>query len=218
MSLIREAGKLSHHAGSNRLQQDVFARQRLPKGNSLRSRAVLTGLSLALVVSLGVPGFAQDAAAPPSPKPKPCTGPEYRQFDFWVGEWDVRGAQNKDPKKPPSHSRISIINGGCAVREEYKTPTGYEGTSLNYYDAKTRKWKQFWMDNQGQPVTQVGGMSDGSMTLNEVPDGDNRGRTTWTPLDGGNVRQLWEKSTDGGKTWKVVFDGTYTPRKGSARP
>ncbi len=32
---------------------------------------------------------AQPAAAAP-PKPFDCTAPEYRQFDFWVGEWDVR--------------------------------------------------------------------------------------------------------------------------------
>jgi hypothetical protein len=26
------------------------------------------------------------------------------------------------------------------------------------------------------------------------------------------VRQVWESSTDGGKTWTVAFDGTYTAR------
>ena len=133
-----------------------------------------------------------------------------------IGEWEVRSVQNKDPERPPSHSRISIINSGCAVREEYRTPTGYEGTSLNYYDDGTKQWKQFWMDNQGKPVTQVGGLVDGKMVLDELPVGDRRGRTTWTPLEGGKVRQLWEASEDGGRTWKVVFDGIYTPRDKSS--
>jgi hypothetical protein len=35
-------------------------------------------------------------------------------------------------------------------------------------------------------------------------------RITWSQLPGGKVRQLWEASKDGGKTWTVVFDGTYT--------
>jgi hypothetical protein len=26
------------------------------------------------------------------------------------------------------------------------------------------------------------------------------------------VRQLWEQSSDGGATWTVAFDGTYTKR------
>ena len=38
-------------------------------------------------------------------------------------------------------------------------------------------------------------------------------RITWTPLDGGRVRQLWEQSQDQGKTWKSVFDGTYSKKK-----
>lgn len=159
--------------------------------------------------------LAQETAGadPPTPKARPCSAPEYRQFDFWVGEWDVMPVRPKDPNRPPAHSRISVINGGCAVREEYRTPQGYEGSSLNYYDAASRQWKQFWMDNQGSPVTQVGGLVDGKMVLDEIPDGENRGRTTWTPLPDGKVRQLWEASADGGRSWTVKFDGIYTPRK-----
>jgi len=44
------------------------------------------------------------------------------------------------------------------------------------------------------------------------PDGQVRktlGRMTFFPQDG-TVRQLWEQSVDGGKTWSVAFDGLYT--------
>jgi hypothetical protein len=34
-------------------------------------------------------------------------------------------------------------------------------------------------------------------------------RITWSPLEGGAVRQLWEQSDDAGATWAVVFDGRY---------
>jgi hypothetical protein len=37
-------------------------------------------------------------------------------------------------------------------------------------------------------------------------------RVTWSPLDDGKVRQFWEQSRDGGKSWTVAFDGTYTRR------
>jgi hypothetical protein len=35
-------------------------------------------------------------------------------------------------------------------------------------------------------------------------------RVTWTPNADGSVRQLWEKSADGGATWTTAFDGLYT--------
>jgi hypothetical protein len=43
----------------------------------------------------------------------------------------------------------------------------------------------------------------------DAPGKSARQRITWTPLGGGRVRQLWESSTDGGKTWSVAFDGLY---------
>lgn len=138
----------------------------------------------------------------------PCRSPEYRQFDFWLGDWDVTGAGGRT-----SHNLISRVQGGCAVLEQYDTPSGYSGISINYFDVNTNKWYQTWIDNQGQPIVQAGGLIDGSMVLQGDPAaGQPLNRTTWTPLDGGRVRQHWESSTDDGKTWTTVFDGTYTPR------
>ena len=31
----------------------------------------------------------------------------------------------------------------------------------------------------------------------------------WEPLEGGDVRQVWRSSRDGGETWSVAFDGRY---------
>ena len=33
---------------------------------------------------------------------------------------------------------------------------------------------------------------------------------TWERAEGGRVRQVWRKSTDGGTNWQVVFNGLYT--------
>jgi hypothetical protein len=38
-------------------------------------------------------------------------------------------------------------------------------------------------------------------------------RIGWTPHDDGSVRQWWERSEDGGKTWATVFDGRYVRTK-----
>ena len=38
-------------------------------------------------------------------------------------------------------------------------------------------------------------------------------RVTWTPLPDGRVRQFWQTSNDGGKTWTAGFDGFYSKKK-----
>jgi hypothetical protein len=140
---------------------------------------------------------------------RPCQAPEHRQFDFWLGDWDVTA-----PASPGSTSRnrITLINGGCTLREEYTTPLGYEGTSLNFYDATQRVWHQTWIDNQGGVLFLDGGLQDRSMVMATTTDPQNIQRITWTSLDDGRVRQHWEATTDGGKTWSTVFDGYYAKR------
>jgi tetratricopeptide (TPR) repeat protein len=142
---------------------------------------------------------------------RPCQAPEFGQFDFWIGDWDVTSPANPGGV---SRNRISRINGGCTLREEYVTPMGYEGTSLNFYDAARKVWHQTWIDNQGQPLYIEGGFDGTSMVLATTADPQNVQRITWTPLPDGRVRQHWESTTDGGKTWSTVFDGYYSRRPG----
>lgn len=142
---------------------------------------------------------------------KPCQAPEFRQFDFWLGDWNV-----ESPASPGSVSRnqITSINDGCAIRETYTTPTGYEGTSLNFYDAARKSWHQTWIDNQGGALYLEGGLQGEAMVLSTTTDPQSVNRITWTPLDDGRVRQHWEATTDGGKTWTTVFDGFCSRREG----
>jgi hypothetical protein len=146
-----------------------------------------------------------------TPAPKPCSSPEYRQFDFWLGDWDVTEAG-----KPAGVNRITSILGGCAVREEWKGASGLTGTSLNMWDSAKKQWSQTWVDDKGNVLLLTGGRQGPKMVLEgEKPQGKGtvRSRITWTPVAGGHVRQLWESSTDGGKTWTKEFDGDYAPKK-----
>jgi hypothetical protein len=38
-------------------------------------------------------------------------------------------------------------------------------------------------------------------------------RIIWEQTAPGRVRQLWESSRDGGKTWTVAYDGRYIKRQ-----
>lgn len=148
------------------------------------------------------------AAQEPAPAAKPCSSEEYRQFDFWLGEWSVT-AKNAPQGRPPSANRISAIHGGCALLEEYSTPGGYTGSSLNYYDRTTGTWNQTWIDNQGGSLQLRGHFENGAMVLADEGTDGKINRITWTPESKKTVRQHWEVSEDGGTSWKTLFDGTY---------
>ena len=161
---------------------------------------------IALVVSMAVPLAAQ---SPPA-----CTGAEHRQFDFWLGEWNVTLPNGR----PAGTNSIQSINAGCGLREEWKGAGGSTGTSLNAFDPTSGRWHQTWVGSDGTVLFLDGGLRDGAMELSGVTTGANGAKTVhrirWTPLGGtpAAVRQLWESSTDGGKTWAVAFDGKYERR------
>jgi hypothetical protein len=148
----------------------------------------------------------------------PCSGPQYKEFDFWLGEWEVRSAAGQ----LLGRNRISKRHGGCVVQEEWESAAGGSGSSFNVYDQQTKQWHQFWVDatgtnwlssdKQGNPVTLRGGIRDGAMVLTSHPDtlaSIGSTRVTFRPLPDGGVRQTFESSSDGGKTWTVSFDGFY---------
>lgn len=139
-------------------------------------------------------------------KPRPCAGPEHRQFDFWIGDWEVRDAKGA----PQGTNRITQEYDGCVLQEHWSSP-GQTGSSFNVYDARAKRWHQTWVDSGGTLLLLDGGLEkDGSMLL-KSPGGSQRIR--WTLLGDGRVRQLWETSDDGGKSWKVKFDGYYSKKK-----
>ena len=157
--------------------------------------------SLAVVV-------ATAAHAAPS---APCSAPEHRQFDFWVGDWRV----HKPDGSFAGINRISQEYGGCVIHERYVTGKGYTGESLNIYDASRKVWHQTWVDSGGLLLTLEGRWDGKSMVMEGNAPGPNgelsKQRITWTPNADGSVRQLWEAADSKG-TWTVAFDGTYTKR------
>jgi hypothetical protein len=143
-----------------------------------------------------------------------CDEPERRQFDFWVGEWDVH-----DPEgNLAGRNRITSLFDGCALREEWEGVSGFRGTSLNSWSPQSGRWHQTWMDSSGLVLQLDGGQQDGVMILEgEAPlpgQGERpfRHRISWSLLQGepGRLRQHWEViGADG--SWQTVFDGRYRP-------
>lgn len=135
------------------------------------------------------------------------------QFDFWVGEWDVFVDGEK-----VAESQIEQTLNGCLIIENYQNiKSGYAGKSMNFFDVEQQKWVQIWTDIAGNVSRYTGQLKDGKMFFKgtNLSRGGKRSRVRmeFTPNPDGSVRQLYQESADGGKTWKTLFDGTYRTAK-----
>ena len=115
-------------------------------------------------------------------------------------------------------NRIASLHKGCVLFENYRAGE-FSGSSVNIYDVDRGKWHQTWVDSGGGLLVIEGGLVDGKMVLAgetvdpERPGGRVDNRITWEPLPDGRVRQLWETSTDKGRSWTTTFDGYYAKQK-----
>jgi hypothetical protein len=134
-----------------------------------------------------------------------------RDFDFWVGDWDVFGPEGRQVGR----NTIDLLFDGVAISEHWRGAGGVEGRSLNAYEASGNHWHQTWVDSTGDLLMLEGGLVEGAMVLLGTvmtDEGPALQRITWTPEDDG-VRQQWESSTDHGVSWQTVFDGRYRPHE-----
>lgn len=165
-----------------------------------------------LTVMIAAPSFASAQSAPQNA----CAAKEFRQFDFWVGEWTVTTLQGAEAGR----NRIDRILGGCALQENWVGASGNVGHSYNAYDRTRDVWHQTWVDNGGLVLRLEGGVEGSAMVLRGTTTGTDGStvhhRITWSNVEGDadRVRQHWESSTDAGETWTTAFDGLYTRVEG----
>jgi tetratricopeptide (TPR) repeat protein len=140
----------------------------------------------------------------------PCRYSEQsRQFDFWIGEWDVKSTTGQ----PAGKSKIELLLGECVIYENWTSapPQNYAGKSFNLYNSGSGKWMQTWVDDKGAVIEFIDGeYKDNKMVFVTRPDNQNQiTRLTFFNLDKNNVRQLFEVTSDAGKTWTTTTDLLY---------
>ncbi len=147
----------------------------------------------------------------------PCklsdVGSAYRQFDFFLGDWDVVDKAGN----PVGTSHVERILGGCVLLENWRAQSGGEGRSLSSWNPGLRRWEQYWVDGQGVPIFFTGHFEEGELRL-QADSATRSGtpvvrRVTFSKLPTGKVRQLSEASADTGRTWTKEFDFTYSPKR-----
>jgi hypothetical protein len=151
---------------------------------------------------------------------KPCSRPEYRQFDFWIGEWEAFGVKGQKA----GDSKISLMLDSCTILEEWTSTSvqnglRYAGKSYNMYNATQKRWQQYWVDNTGNITEYFNGHYEpGKMIVqtDNIKINDSTSliqKMTFYNLEPDKVRQHGENSSDGGKTWVTSFDLEYRRKK-----
>lgn len=163
----------------------------------LGGRGVRLRLAAAALLAAGPAAAQQQAPAPP-----PCAGPEYRQLDFWVGDWDLEFA-NANGTPGRAESRITRDeHGGCVISEHFRAPGAgtagqdYTGASYSMFDPQTGRWRQMWVENGGSLYVLEGGPVTGQPYVFELRTTEPRGTPART------MRMIWEDVTPAGLTWR----------------
>ena len=152
---------------------------------------------------------------------QPCSQPESRQLDFWLGNWDLSWPAEQTGGEPgetaTGTNSITQLFGDCVIEENFATADGrFRGHSVSVYDVRTEQWRQTWVDNMGGYLVFTGGFEDGSMVLRTPPterDGTTYvHRMVFSDIENDSLTWRWQNTVDDGATWQDVWTISYNRR------
>lgn len=158
-------------------------------------------------------------APPPAAQAAPCSAPEFRQMDFWVGVWDVRWAATPGQDAGQGTNTITRILDNCVIQEQFSggpTTGNLIGHSVSTYHAAPKVWRQTWVDNQGGYFALTGGPTkDGKFILENTRLSDAAPflRMVFEDIKPDSLTWRWQRSSDKGATWTDSWVINYTKRK-----
>jgi len=177
-------------------------------------RAATLGAAL-LALSLGTTSaMAQDETQEPQqPQQPPCSTEEYRQLDFWVGEWDARWVDGEGAEKTGSN-HITLEQGGCMIEENFNGNPGvpFTGHSISMYVGYLGEWKQVWMDSAGGFLDFTGGPDEGGFHFTLVPPTEETPgmRMIFRNIAEDSFDWHWQRWDDEGEAWGDQWVIHYT--------
>lgn len=128
------------------------------------------------------------------------------QFDFWLGEWNVTWG---DDGKGTNH--VTRILDERVVQEDFRAPDMH-GMSFSVYDSERGLWCQTWVDNNGTYLDFTGKFEDEKMLLQRdaIVRGEKcKQRMVWYDIEENQFHWNWERSDDGGLTWRTLWKIHY---------
>lgn len=170
----------------------VSCSDRSPTGTTGLSEPADPATSRMSPDAAGLPIYGHGALRQATPR-DPCAGPMHRQFDFWLGDWNVFDPDGVQVGTNFIRSELD----GCVVSESWMGSGGIPGRSINTFDAETGEWHQTWTSaNFSGHLRMAGGLdAQGRMVLTGQREAVNQGFTlfdefVWTVLGPDRVRQV----------------------------
>ena len=147
-----------------------------------------------ILLLIGISGTAMAASAQQTlASAKPCSGPEFRTLDFWVGDWV---AQDQNGQAIGTNRITRDEYGDCVITEHFRLGDGSMiGHSVSIYRPGLKQWRQTWVDSQNSFFDLVGGPVSGS---DHVFVFENKRVTDAQPFQ----RMIWEDVKPDSFTWR----------------
>lgn len=157
---------------------------------------------LLAAITLGLSALSA-AHAQQAPQTPPCSAPEFRQMDFWLGTWDAHYAAGQPP------GGVNVITrayGDCVIQEDFDggpQAQGLIGHSVSTYHAPTQQWRQTWVDNQGGYFALTGGPvgDDFILTNTRITENAPYQRMVFEDIAADRFTWRWQSSADAGASW-----------------
>lgn len=139
-----------------------------------------------------------------------CCSDLHKQFDFWIGEWDVYDKN----KVLIGENTIEKLENDCLISENWKGASGTTGKSYNFFDTSDSTWNQTWVDNKGTCFNLKGEAYKNKVVLkSRLIKGENQiwyvNRISWKKIDENKLIQVWDITDQHGKLLDHVFEGHY---------
>lgn len=141
-----------------------------------------------------------------------CCTPAFKQFDFWIGDWEVYDTLGNKI----GENLVVSMQDSCLIQENWKSKRS-TGTSYNYYNLANESWNQVWMDNSGNPLVLKGKFDDGKMVMRSELKKSKKGteyydQISWQMLPDKSVVQIWKQFDKYDKELTLLFKGIYKQR------
>ena len=181
--------------------------QRTTRGNATNRLAAFLCWLAGINLMMTVPAAALAEAG----EPVGCATPEYRAMDFRIGHFTGQTADGL----PAGMSDVEAVLSGCALIEEWQGAVSGKGIAFFYRSRQEDRWHLNYVNDDGETL-ELSGLADAEgVTFSGM--GSFYGysglqRIRWQREPGDAVRQLWQLSQDGGKTWTSVVEIVLTPK------
>ena len=136
-----------------------------------------------------------------------------KQFDFWLGDWNVTWDDNQQ-----GTNQVSKILDGHVIQEKFDGNPGlsFRGMSLSVYNARSERWQQTWVDTEGNYWNFSGAFENERMILAtevEIEGQKVMLRMVFHNITPDEFDWNWEGSKDNGQTWQLRWQIHYKRKK-----